>query len=518
MFTLREFLLLSPSQRLSHSRKNEDPKDGGASAPTNAYPAPPMYTRPLLGLVVAIALLAIAWQFFAFAQSKHRAQTELNSINTDSKSKIATDAEQSVSLPKGVESAETAVARAETNRHAQDERTFWIVTNIELFAPAAVTAILAWLTYSLIRYTVSALNLAEKQSIREEQRSLKDEEPYLDLDVFSVKIAPTLRGRYISANDPRFDRLWVYHDQYSLRNETPNDGEPSAFAAMSLEGAYPVVIQAELTCTLRNIGRGAAHSIEVSLKGFEWRQRSYLDYDNQVEEPYRVLYPTDDQDSDAAAYLSLERSVELLPRSGRQDISALISCCPTSWELAQSVFSVPQIGVYVQIRYKAFGDSVERVCETAIFTQQQLFGPGRPSSFEVTQVETLLSFNPTLGMNKKPCVKSTSVPHFDGGGDRLISWATGVSIDNYIRKQSYKWLQRSSRLNCSKDELKEIVDGLRDDIDPTLLDIVAKFLFNDSDFEAWFQEQIRIKANSRIAVLLGAEAKTTSDRVNDEVM
>ena len=505
MFTLREFILLPPSQRPSHSRENESPTDGKASSPTNAYPTPPIYSRPLLGFVVAIALLALAWQLVAFKQSKHRAQTELNSINTGSKSK-------------GAEDVEAAVARTEASRHAEDERTFWIVTNIELFAPAAVTAILAWLTYSLIRYTVSALNLAEKQSIREEQRSLKDEEPYLDLDVFNVKIAPTLRGRYISANDPGFDRLWVYHDQYSLRNETPNDGEPSAFAAMSLEGAYPVVIQAELTCTLRNVGRGAAHSIQVSLKGFEWRQRSYLDYDNQVEEPYRVIYPVVDQDSDAAAYLSLERSVELLPRSGRQDISALISCGPTSWELAQPVFSVPQIGVYVQIRYKAFGDSVERVCETAIFTQQQLLGPGRPSSFEVTQVETLLSFNPTLGMNKKPCVKSTLVPHFDGAGDRLISWATGVSIDNYIRKQSYKWLQRSSRLNCSKDELKEIVDGLRGDNDPTLLDDVANFLSNDTAFEAWFQEQIRIKATLELRSYSDRSEKLRVTVSNDDVM
>lgn len=45
------------------------------------------------------------------------------------------------------------------------ETVFYLINNFELFIPVAVTALLAWLTYSLIRLTLVAIDLAREESL-----------------------------------------------------------------------------------------------------------------------------------------------------------------------------------------------------------------------------------------------------------------------------------------------------------------------------------------------------------------
>lgn len=356
------------------------------------FPKPPRYALPLLIVVIVVALAMLLVQIVVFRGSD-----------------------------------------PPTSAHEANERLYWIVTNVELFAPAAVTAILAWLTYTLIKYTVSALNLAQKQANDEEKRARKEFEPFLDIDVFSVKAPVTRRGRYelMKVYRGKYEQspveMWSLRDSYSTRQTTLPDGEPSAFAAMSLEGAYPLVVRAELICTLRNIGRGAAHSVRLSLVGFTWEERSFYD-DDQREVRYRRLYAVDPDDRQAPIWLSIKRSVQLFPAKGEQVITAIMDCSPDEGCTGPQP-SFQQAGAYVSVRYKAFGDEMDRELGTAIFFEQTVSGPGAPSAFEVRVVETRVALNPTLEIRTAPRVPFYDpVPHFDSVGDELIAEAARTCI------------------------------------------------------------------------------------------
>ena len=375
--------------------------------------------------------------------------------------------------------------------HKVHEQAFWLVTNLELLAPAVISAILAWLTFTLIKYTVEALNLARRQAFDEALSAKRNFEPMLDIDLFTASVKAMVRAcfRKTDLNEVGNKETWQISQKYD-----PSDKELSLAAQLEID-QYILVDEVEFSCVLRNVGRGAAHSINVSVDGFIWEEYSTNDY---ADAPYYRRMVKESNFEQAVDYISLDlsRSLAIMPSKRKQKITA-VGRIEFQGENYRSMPQINQVGAFVNVRYKAFGDDDFRALTICIFTKQDLSKPGVPSTIKVVDAETHSVANPVLGLVQPPLIPFKYIPLFDLEGQRLVLSvlteifstyieSVGADVDGKIQISDWLRWSFSSRLS----EIVLAVQNVQSEsygLGASYHDVLGhiEYALNDDLFQLW---------------------------------
>lgn len=389
----------------------------------------PTWALWIIGLVIFIGIAAIVYQNIAFQQTPTVTPMPLQThsqLNRDDSP-----------LP--------------LSRHQAEEKLFWIITNIELLVPGAITAILAWLTYSLISKTIVALELTRRQanaadSALTEQRkeTLLQHEPYVSVNAFSVLVKATQRAFFKITNlyfpniDENINIYKLIEGTTYLDQGIEKDLQESQF--LDRPETISLVTSWTITVDITNVGLGAAHTIRVRARPFTWTFGSVLDPDDK-RQPFRKVQFEDismntDQsfgENEIPIEIEFSRELTVLPANGRQTLTLeaktwpRVTTMPSSSSPQFPTLYYPCDGIDLEINYRSFGSDEERSECTSIYLTESGCEMGHVSTLSVDHIETYQASNPVFGIDSNPIFRYDFRP-IDCTGEKLIAGALRVAV------------------------------------------------------------------------------------------
>ena len=166
------------------------------------------------------------------------------------------------------------------NSHQYYETIFWVTTNVVLLLPALVTAVLAFLTFTLIRHSLHAVSLASRAAkaaedqAKEAQRSnARDLAPFVEIGSEKPEITGTLPRVWSVTQSPsgglgRFE---------PTRN--PDQSQPATIELVQVDATphNPLALslfsaRTAFSMKLRNLGRGVAINVSVYAAVGTWEE------------------------------------------------------------------------------------------------------------------------------------------------------------------------------------------------------------------------------------------------------
>lgn len=333
--------------------------------------------------------------------------------------------------------------------HAEKEQIFWVISNLELLVPGAVTAVLAWLTYTLIRSTLEALDIARRQAddtkdalvlskkqmditaelvSETKQRNEFDKKverrkssPFIDIDSSAPTIEIVKRAFFsINRSQSSSTTRWQPESPEFLANSY--DAE-----AIGEKGSIALATSLEFECKLRNIGPGVAHVTEIAIDGFTWMQQVGVLKSSRDELSFRSLMPIYQSDRLPSIKAGPVRVATLMPALGEQPIRIKMNLHPSIVPSKSNSITkeATLVGLSITVEYKAIHELSKSKCQFLVFFKETY--SGSISEYTMDHFELGNVDNTVIGIDVRPTYQffetdyeDWGLPSFDRDGETLI--------------------------------------------------------------------------------------------------